>query len=250
MGGMGLDPTRTTRLIYLDAASGDDINSGSSQSVAKQTFSGAFAAMSQSSENAVLVASGTYSGPGNRGLAVSGKDVKLLFDGTGARPVIDLEDAGRFLSASYRTSFKASGLVFRNGRSDSRGTALDFSDSDVTLVDCAFEDCRAGRRTSHTSGGHTYEYWTGNWMTAAVFAAVGTATLENCRFSGNATFGHYSRWGVDLEYAESCGALMLVCLSNAIVRDCVFERNVGVGMDYHWAYQDVLEVIRQLLMLV
>lgn len=68
---MGLDPTRTTRLIYLDAASGDDINSGSSQSVAKQTFSGAFAAMSQSSENAVLVASGTYSGPGNRGLAVS-----------------------------------------------------------------------------------------------------------------------------------------------------------------------------------
>ena len=100
----------------------------------ESTFSGAFAAMSQSSENAVLVATGTYSGPGNRSLAVSGKDVKILFDGTGARPVIDLEDSGRFLSASYETSFKASGLVFRNGRSDSRGTALDFSDSEVTLV--------------------------------------------------------------------------------------------------------------------
>lgn len=204
---MGLDPTRTTRLIYLDAASGDDINSGSSQSSAKQTFSGAFAAMSQSAENAVLVATGTYSGPSNRSLAVSGKDVKILFDGTGARPVIDLEDSGRFLSASYETSFKASGLVFRNGRSDSRGTALDFSDSEVTLVNCAFEDCRAGRRTSYTSGGYTYEYWTGNWMTAAVFAAVGTVTLENCRFSGNATFGSYSvqiRPFIDLIRVE-CG---------------------------------------------
>ena len=92
---MGLDPARTTRLIYLDAVSGDDMNSGSSQSSAKQTFSGAFAAMSQSSENAVLVATGTYSGPGNRGLAVSGRDVKNLFDGTGARPDVDLEDSGR-----------------------------------------------------------------------------------------------------------------------------------------------------------
>ena len=226
---MGLDPARTTRLIYLDAVSGDDMNSGSSQSSAKQTFSGAFAAMSQSAENAVLVASGIYSGSGNRSLAVSGKDVKLLFDGTGARPVVDLEDAGRFLSASYGTSFKASGLVFRNGRSDSRGTALDFSDSDVILVNCAFEDCRAGRRTSHTSGGYTYEYWTGNYMTAAVFAAVGTATLDGCRFSGNATFGSYSGWDEDYQRAESCGALMLVCLSNAVVRDCVFERNVGIG---------------------
>ena len=226
---MGLDPTRTTRLVYLDAVSGDDMNSGSSQSSAKQTFSGAFAAMSQSSENAVLVATGIYSGPGNRGLAVSGRDVKILFDGTGARPVVDLEDSGHFLNASYGTSFKASGLVFRNGMSDSRGTALDFSDSDVTLVNCAFEDCRAGRRTSYTSGGYTYEYWTGNWMTAAVFVAVGTATLENCRFSGNATFGSYSGWGEDLEQAESCGALMLVCLSSAVIRDCVFERNVGIG---------------------
>ena len=172
----GLNPAKTTVLIYIDAANGADATTGQSAAAAKASLGGALSALQANAENAVMAAPGTYSGPSNRGLSVSYADLKILPSGSGA-VVFDLGGAGRLLSATGSV-FGMRGVTVRNGYVASGGTAVDLSATSAVLDGCVFEGNISGRKVTGTYGnGETYEYWTDANGTAAVKAAGGALYL-------------------------------------------------------------------------
>ena len=224
----GLNPAKTTVLIYIDAANGSDMNSGQSAAAAKASLGGALSALQANAENAVMVAPGTYSGPSNRGLSVSYADLKILPSGSGAA-VFDLGGAGRLLSATDSV-FGMRGVTVRDGYAASGGTAVDLSGTSAVLDGCSFEDNLSGRKATYTYGnGETHEYWTDANGTAAVKASGGALSMTGCVFTGNGSLnGGVSDEGMMyMDETGSAGAVFLERVAGASVTGCAFTANQG-----------------------
>ena len=117
----------------------------------------------------VVVADGTYTGPGNKILDFHDKAITLRSE-TGNRDacIIDCEDDGRFASfGAGDTAVVQSITVMRGSAGGGSGGAVFLFGGSPSFIDCVFEDCDAG-----THGG-------------ALYVINGTATVEGCLFDLN-----------------------------------------------------------------
>ncbi len=176
-----------------------------------------------SSGDTVLVASGTYTGPGNRNLDFLGKDLVLLSSSGAMMTVIDCQGLGRGIHFHSGEAALVSGFTIRSGSAQGTfgGAVLIEGAATPMLVECRFE-------SNHANAG------------GGVFVSSSVA-LVDCEFAGNAA----DNWGGGL-YAESAivdaagcsfsqnvasiGAAVYVTLgASATLSDCSFVANIPVN---------------------
>ncbi|MBN2054715.1 right-handed parallel beta-helix repeat-containing protein [bacterium] len=146
----------------------------------------------------VLVADGTYKGPGNRGIDVHGKAITVASENGPEHCVINCESQDRaFLFDDAETgACRVQGFTIRNGyRSgdDGSGGAIQCYEASPTILECVFEFNEA------TNG-------------AAIWCTRGsTACVEDCIFRNNE--------GTD------GGGICVSAHSNPWIHDCLFSAN-------------------------
>jgi len=102
----------------------------------------------------VLVASGTYTGAGNRNLSFGGKDIVVRSQSGAATCTIDAENAGRvFVFANAEgTGARLEGFTIKRGFHVSAGGGIYVSGSSPTIVDCVISDNRTANGSPGTLG--------------------------------------------------------------------------------------------------
>lgn len=169
----------------------------------------------------VYLLAGTYTGPGNRDVALSGKNVSLMaFGGTA---VVDCQGLGTAfqLGSGVDASSVIQGIAFRNGTAaaGSGGGAVHCLNAGPTIRDCSFSD------NSATYGG--------------AVRAIGqpSPVIEGCTFSDNSAVygGAIDASGADIRVetstflengADHGGAIALSdCLAQVI--RCTMCRNLA-----------------------
>ncbi len=152
----------------------------------------------------ILVAPGTYAGPGFRGLDVTIDNLTIRGIGGSSQVEINCQSADRWMTVSS-TGVLVDGLTIVDAEADvgfsPPGQAIDAqTGSDLTLVDCVFESCGFfyGGPNFGPSGG--------------AVSARGVLTVDRCRFDGN--------------QGENGGAIYLSGATARIERS-VFVDNVG-----------------------
>ncbi len=150
------------------------------------------------SGDTVLVAPGTYTGPGNRGLDFHGRDIIVRSETGPLQTVIDCEHADRaFRLHSGETSASAvQGLTIRNG-AENGGAGAWCMGASTTFADCIFEGNEAASFggavycNSYGTPSPTFTHCTfagnsaGDWG-GAVFCDLSEPLFESCTFVGNA----------------------------------------------------------------
>jgi hypothetical protein len=154
----------------------------------------------------ILLAAGTFTGPGNRDVDFSGKDVIVTSQSGSASTIIDCEGMGRafLLLAGETSAATISELTIRNGDSPSilPGGAVYCINSSPTIRDCVFEQNVGGGDFFTGGGGAIY------CLNAA------HVTLDGCLFTENS-----------VPSADGVGGAVAMDLSDATITNCVFDRN-------------------------
>lgn len=226
----GYNTSLYTRIVYVDAANGDDdAGDGGTAATALRSLGAALALnFTEGDEIVVLVAPGTYSGAANRGLDFGGRDIWLRASGGAAQTIIDLEGAGRLLSLTGGETLasRLDGFTVRNGYMASCGIAVHLENASLDIRGCVFEDNRSGRRETYDHGdGQTETWWTDACSTAAIYASGAPVRITGTVFRRNAsTETMYGGMGTD-----SAGALVLADADGSVVEDCLFLGNSGRG---------------------
>lgn len=91
-----------------------------------------------SESDTVLVASGTYTGPGNYNILMDGKGLVIRSESGPAGTIIDCESNGRAFQIEGPMAFNPviEGLTIKNGQSS--GGGIYSNDQSVSVLDCAF----------------------------------------------------------------------------------------------------------------
>jgi hypothetical protein len=145
----------------------------------------------------VLVAAGTYAGPGFTDVQLDGQEIVIRSEAGSAGTVLDglaSTRAGFFASGHPAAAVTIDGFTFRGGRSDSGG-ALFLGASDAgfaaTIRNCIFEDCVAsGNGGAILSEGGSTNIWSCTFRLANTAqrggAAYldGTVSIQDCTFDG------------------------------------------------------------------
>jgi hypothetical protein len=152
----------------------------------------------------VLVADGTYTGPGNRDLDFAGRAITIRSSGGLANCTIDIgaseNDQHRafyFHSGETDTSV-VEGFTITNGFADRGGAVLIETGTSPTIIGCAFTGCTANATVSNTGGGAAYIF-------------EGRPTFTSCSFEGNRAQGSISARGGGAVYNRSGDALFELC---------------------------------------
>jgi predicted outer membrane repeat protein len=172
----------------------------------------------------VLVAAGTYNGPGNRDLDFGGTDLVLLSEAGAELTIIDCEGSGRgfFFHSGETCAAVVEGVTVITGLEDVGGGILCI-DSSPTIRSCTF----SGNTATDAGGAMCVDYcsstvsnciFTDNralevshWGGGGVYCNESFLTFDNCIFSGNS--------------AEVAGGGMHCDYSSVIVRSCTFVGN-------------------------
>jgi hypothetical protein len=93
----------------------------------------------------VVVAAGTYTGPGNKELFFGNEPVTLVSAGGAASCILDLQNSGVafFLVADKPPETLIQGFTIRNGNGSSGGAVFLHHGGSPTFAACAFEDSDA-----------------------------------------------------------------------------------------------------------
>jgi len=144
----------------------------------------------------VILADGTYSGPGNCGLNFQGKNLTLRSESLDpSLCFIDCESElteGVYFNSGEDASSIVEGITFQNGQAEA-GAGIYIRDSSPTVRNCVFEN------------GYSIDG-------AGIRVRDGASLIENCVF----------RYG----YVSSGGGIRCVYAS-AQIRDCHFEHNTA-----------------------
>lgn len=135
----------------------------------------------------VLVASGTYSGSGNKDLDFLGKALVLRSEGGSAQTVIDCQEEGRgiYFGTDVTSEQVVEGFTIANGHTFDGGGVLIFYGAHPIFRDVLFQG-----NTASSDGGGVLAKWAG-------------ATFEDCVFTGN-----YSAHGGGFRCYKSSAALV------------------------------------------
>jgi hypothetical protein len=132
----------------------------------------------------VLVAPGTYEGPGNRDLDFGGVDIVLRSEAGANATVIECGRAGRgFLFHSGESNAAVlDGLTITGGRvQEDNGAAIHCVSSSPTIQDCVLT-------ANETSSSDLF-------YGGAVYCSASSAQFLNCEFTNNASTGPYASGG-------------------------------------------------------
>jgi len=146
----------------------------------------------------VLVAPGTYVGPGNKNLTFDGKDIEVSGAGGPDVTIIDCEGDGRafFLMTPLSSAARVSGFTIRHGaggpidEGNLGGGAIAVLFCSPIIDDCVFEGNEA--RGDLTTGGGG----------AIVFHGA-SSTVTACRFTGNTVIGALASGGAIATHGSS-----------------------------------------------
>ncbi len=223
---LGYDPLVYTKIIYVDAANGDNANDGLTAATAKLTLKAAISASKNpSTENVVQVAAGTYTGADNKNLDFGGYNIKLIGAGA-ALTVIDLQNDGRFLDLKTGET-KASlvdGFTIRNGNVTTQGMAVNVVNAGLSIRNCVIENNTASAAT----GGYLYS-------SAALYASAGNVAVQNTRFINNRGIASGSSGGMGMG-GGNAGAMYLTGSSNVSIDGCEFIANKGYNAGAVYQY--------------
>ena len=180
------------------------------------------AAVSASAVNdRVLVANGTYAGPGNRNILLPSYNIVVQSESDDpASCIIDCQQLGKafYILSGHTSATLIRGFTIRNGMSDYGGAIYNIAGS---IVRCNFIGNKAsnyGGGLVNDSGSVTNCTFTGNQSSNAgggVFNTRGFVT--NCTFTGNTA----RTWGGGISD------------SNGVITGCIFQQNTaasGAGM--------------------
>ena len=225
----GYNPSRYSQIFYVDGNNGNDTNSGLSLEQAKKTIGAAISAAKHiGHENIVMVASGTYTGQGNKNLNFGGYNIKLRSISGASTTIIDLEGTGPFLTLNNKEDRDSSwldGFTIRNGYVSSYGIAVYLNNAGLDIKNCIFENNKSGRLVTYDYGdGYVEEYWEDAYSTAAVYIYGRPGRITNTIFRNNTS--HETMYGGD---GENAGALNLVNANGTVIDNCIFKGNRGYG---------------------
>ncbi|MEZ4649357.1 MAG: hypothetical protein R3E97_11375 [Candidatus Eisenbacteria bacterium] len=99
------------------------------------------------SGDTVLVASGTYTGTGNKNINPGSKELVIQSESGATATIIDCEGSGRalYVAGGQSEAFVFQGFTVRNGlTTNASGVLVDPIDSSITIRDCLFEGCDSG----------------------------------------------------------------------------------------------------------
>ncbi len=140
-----------------------------------------------SAADMILVAPGTYTGPGNTNLVLNDKYVYLVSEAGADNTVVDCGGFGRGLSieSSQTNGTLVEGFTFRNG-SDYHGGTIRLHLASPTIRSCVFANNVA-------------------WGGGAFYCSVSSPTIEGCGFVQNAGDGGAIALSVGLpSFATAC----------------------------------------------
>jgi len=184
--------------MYVNGASGNDANSGSSWATAVKTIQKGLD-IAGSTDCTVLVANGTYTGTGNKQIDFKGKAVHLKSVGGAVNCIIDCENSGRgfYFYSGETVNSVVEGFTIRNGNAGSSyGGGAYIWNSSPTIINCILTNNKAG---FYSGGGSIYCGGSSNPTivncliannTAGTGAGIGceyncTPTIINCTIAGN-----------------------------------------------------------------
>lgn len=155
----------------------------------------------------ILLAGGTFTGGGNRGVVIDGRDLVIgSLSGAGATE-IDCKQADRALLVTGGF-VRVSGITFRGGDPAGPGGAIRALGAALTFTDCAFRD-NAGTGDVFDAGGG-----------GAIHVTAGRLAVTRCAFTGNRAG---SENGIG-------GAIAVLGGGNATITDSSFDGNeTGAG---------------------
>ena len=224
----GYNPSRYSQIFYVDGNNGNDTNSGLSLEQAKKTIGAAISAAKHiGHENIVMVASGTYTGQGNKNLNFGGYNIKLRSISGASTTIIDLEGTGPFLTLNNKEDRDSSwldGFTIRNGYVSSYGIAVYLNNAGLDIRNCIFENNNSGKLVTYDYGdGYVEEYWEDAYSTAAVYAQGHPIKISNTVFANNSS--KESMYGME----ENAGAIILMGTVKSEITNCIFRNNSGCG---------------------
>ncbi|MBD3348868.1 MAG: hypothetical protein GF400_06690 [Candidatus Eisenbacteria bacterium] len=153
------------------------------------------AVSSVSDGSTIYLLSGTFTGPGNRGITWAGKNISITAFGAQGSAILDCENQDRAIRVAWGVDSTSviSGLSFRNGSPENgSGGAIDCQEASPTIIDCTFEDNSATYGGAVRARGESAPriqgcVFTGN--TAVIGGAVdvsdGSAEITLSTFGGN-----------------------------------------------------------------
>jgi len=170
----------------------------------------------------VLVAPGTYSGAGNRGLDFNGVNIVMLSELGAGSTTIDCESADRafnFHSGESAASL-VSGFTIANGHADFGGGVRCATDSSPRIEHCVFLSNVAtsnggGLMCYHSSPSISDCAFEGNsaqWGGGAFFETPDPASISDCRFRENEA--EVSGGGLYFWYSDTATAHGIVLVGN------------------------------------
>jgi hypothetical protein len=159
--------------------------------------------------DSVVVAPGTYTGPDNRGLGLTEKQVPMKSASGAASTIIDCEGSARafYLYSIGDPGVLIDGFTIRNGHAALNGGGIYCEESTLALRNCVMEDCSSNQ----SGGGLSCE-------------SNSSAILTNCILTGNSS--------------GDKGGGVFCSLSEVEISDCTltdnFAANFGGGVMISW----------------
>jgi T5SS/PEP-CTERM-associated repeat protein len=164
----------------------------------------------------VLLADGTFTGPGNRGIDPAGKQITICSENGPATCIIDCQGEDRaFVFQSGETpETRVEGLTIRGGLvEESNGGAILCLGSSPSIHDCTFDENTARGTEQFTGAGG-----------AISCRDASHPVISACRFEGNAADGVGPGTGAG-------GAINCRAGSSPTISGCVFIGNTASGAD-------------------
>ncbi|MEZ4649316.1 MAG: right-handed parallel beta-helix repeat-containing protein [Candidatus Eisenbacteria bacterium] len=168
----------------------------------------------------VLVATGTYSGPGNRDIEF-GKDLVLLSEGGATVTIVDCEQSGRGLYFKYGESAATAveGFTIRNGAVVDTGKGGGIActgNSSPTIRNCVVENCTSEAGGAGIYIGGSAPSFVGcdvvgnatNGRGGGVWSYQSTPVFDSCRLSQNRAVSGYGGGGV---FDQESGSQYIDC---------------------------------------
>jgi predicted outer membrane repeat protein len=189
-----------------------------------------------SAGDTVLVASGIYTGAGNRDLDPGGRNLVILSEEGSAATVIDCQGSdadphrGFFVVGAGSTALTIGGFTVRNGYASEKGGGIYCESTVLTLVDCVIEDCDAGSSWSDWDGhgGGMYSISCALAVDSSAFLSCQSGCPDGSGSSGGGVAAvNCSGWFNDCEFdGNSTGAAGGgLAGSNLTLTSCLFVGN-------------------------
>ena len=184
----------------------------------------------------ILLADGVYTGPGNYNIDLKGKSVTVKSVNGPNKCIIDCQQLGRgFLVYNCETVY-LTGVTIKNADSkDNSGGAVNVSNSDITIVNCVFNNNKASRGSAVYSSSLLGSTFISCTFTKNNDRAVSCSHSDfiDCTFTSNsggavvASFSTFTNCTFTNNGSSSSSGGAVAYNASAAFANCTFTRNIA-----------------------